>query len=1435
MLNNIIRFSIQHRYLVLVFTAILMAVGLFSLKNLSVDAIPDITDNQVQVITTSYSLATQEMEKYVTYPLELTLQNIPGVENIRSVSRYGLSVITVIFEDNFNIFLARQLVDERISQIISSLPPTAETPYLAPISTGLGEIYQYVIYPAKGYEDKYDLADLRDLQDWHIKRQLAGTKGIIEVNSSGGYLKQLEISVDPQKMKAYGITLKDVHEAVASSNANIGGSYIEAGSSIYFIRSEGIYHHPFEVEQTVITRRNQQVILLKDVANIKWGHTPRLGAVTLNGQGEVVAGQVMMLKGENSAEVTATVKQKIEEIKKTLPEGVLLEPYLDRTKLIDQTIHTASYNLLEGGLIVIFVLILILGNLRAGLIVASVIPLSMLFAITLMYLNGISASLMSLGAIDFGIIVDGAVIIVEAILFRLQQSQYQNFTAVEKEAIVELSSKTMLRSAIFGELIILMVYLPIFFLSGIEGKMFKPMAHTVSYAIIGALILSMTYVPAMSSILLTRGKVGHFKFADTLTNVFYAAYRPVLTLALRFKSILILMVLVVLVLTLYQFRNLGGEFIPTLEEGDLALHQILPPGSSIQQSVKVSGELQTMLMDNFPEIEKIVTKIGTAEIPTDIMPMEAGDIYVIMKPKEEWTSASSREGMFQKMEEVLNGFPGIIYEFTQPIQMRFNELMTGVRQDIAIKIFGDDISVLYEQAQRFKTVISSIPGAGTVTVENISGLQQLVIRYDRNKMAQYGVTVTEVNEVIKTNFAGSVSGTYYEGDRRYDVAIRMEETYRKDQNILESLQFLDSRGQPIFLKDIAQITVEEGPTQISRENTRRRITIGVNALNRDVESLVNEISSTVDQKVKMPAGYQVVYGGQFENLRKAQARLAITVPAALAIILILLYFAFSSFQQTFLIATALPLSAIGGVWALTLRGMPFSISAGIGFITLFGVAVLNGIVLISELKQLKNQGVLNLEERIIQATRNRFRPVLLTAMVAALGFIPMALSTTNGAEVQKPLATVVIGGLITSTLLTLIVLPILYFWSEKFMLRRSKGIATALIMMSFFLPGSAQNLDQAVHPTTLTAFIQQVTTQHPLLQSQSQQVLARQKELGYKSNLQFNLMAENEEYRFGPEGIWTLNGGLYIPNPAKNKANAIVRQADYHSAQLKTEMTSRAVTKEVTKLYQEVVMTREKLGILHDIESLWLKSSNLETNRISAGSGSAIQKALADQNLALARQDIQALNMTQNQLISLLNRWNSSDTLWGPSEEFLSPPETTIASTLALDQHPQVLFQKQDQARFEGLLTLNKANRKPDYSLTLRHQLVDGDWPYWGLQAGLIFPIFRQNQKVTQQVLALDQKASQDEGIYIQQYLQTSYNVLLQKQSMLRNQYHNYLELERSAELLLESASSQYALSGVTFQQWFEVAKTFSQTKIQRLEALWAYHQNNIELLYLNN
>ncbi len=1031
MFDKIIAYSIQHKFVIGLLVAALIAWGLYSLRELPVDAVPDITNNQIQVMTTSPSLATLEVEQFITTPVELSLKNIQQLIEIRSVSRFGLSVVTVVFEEGMDLYLARQLVSEQLREAEENIPEGLGTPKLAPISTGLGEIYQYVVLPEKGMESKYSPTELRSIQDWIVVPQLSGIDGVIEVNTLGGYLKQYEVAVNPTLLKSLGISITDVYDALTNSNENSGGAYIEKNPNTYYIRTNGLSRSLSDIENIVIDVRSRKPILVKDIGKVQFGKAPRYGALTRNGE-EVVGGVVMMLKGENSAAVTDRIKKRVVEIQKSLPEGVLIEPYLVRDKLVSTAIGTVKTNLIEGGLIVIFILVLMLGNWRAGLIVASVIPLSMLFAVSMMNLLGISANLMSLGAIDFGLIVDGAVIIVESIVHRLQKGYGgQKLTTSQMDNAVKNATQKIRSSAAFGELIILMVYIPILALVGIEGKMFRPMAQTVMLAIGGALILSLTYVPMMSALFLSKKISTKKTISDYIIGFAQYLYTPLLNFSLRLKIPIVLATILLFALSYSVFEKMGGEFIPTLEEGDFALHQILPPGSSLSQSVEVSQIIQNKLRADFPEIEDIVTKIGSPEIPTDPMPVETGDIMVIMKPKSAWTSASSRQEFFKKIEKTLLTIPGMAYEFSQPIQMRFNELMTGSRADIAVKLFGQDLDILHDKALQAERIIKGIKGVGTTKVDQTEGMPQIVIDFKYDKMAQYGLQVKEINQVIRSAFAGEKAGTIYEGDRRFDLVVRLDKQYRNSHSDVQNLYIPLKNGAQIPLDAVAKVELIEAPMRIAREGGHRKIDIGVNVGNTDVETLVEKIQAALDANIDLPAGYYFRYGGQFENLKTANARLAIAVPLALALIFILLFFTFGSIPQALLIFTAIPLSAIGGIWALELRGMPFSISAGIGFIALFGVAVLNGIVLIGYFNQLKAEGVKDIRKRILLGTSVRLRPVLMTAMVASLGFLPMALSNSGGAEVQRPLATVVIGGLITATFLTLVVLPILYSWLAK--------------------------------------------------------------------------------------------------------------------------------------------------------------------------------------------------------------------------------------------------------------------------------------------------------------------------------------------------------------------------------------------------------------------
>lgn len=1035
MLDIIIRFSIKNKLIVGIFVLGLVVWGVYSLKELSIDAVPDITNNQVQVITISPSLAAQEIERLITFPIEMTMSSIPDIVELRSISRFGLSVITIVFKEDTDIYWARQQVFERLQTASSQIPHGIGTPELAPITTGLGEIYQYTLYAKKGYEHQYDAMKLREIQDWVVRRQLLGTEGVADVSSFGGFLKQYEVSLLPEKLRNFNISIQEVFNALEKNNQNTGGSYLEKTSQLYFIRSEGLVRTIEDIENIVIKTNAQGIpLLVKDVGKVRLGHAPRYGALTQNGEGEAVAGIVLMLKGANSSKVIENVKERMMQIEKTLPEGVGINVYLDRTKLVRKAIHTVTNNLMEGALIVIFVLVLMLGNLRAGLVVASVIPLSMLFAISLMNIFGVSGNLMSLGAIDFGLIVDGAVIIVEATLHHLSlRSSFRKLTSDEMDEEVYHSAVRIRKSAAFGEIIILIVYLPILFLSGVEGKMFRPMAQTVSFAILGAFILSLTYVPMMCALVLSRKstQTSPLSFSERFIRFFQKIYSPLIVFILGKKIAVIICAVVLFLGSLWLFFRLGGEFIPTLDEGDFALEMRLLPGSSMTETIRTVTKAEQVLLKHFPEVIGTVGKIGTAEIPTDPMPIEACDMMVLLKEKSEWTTTTDKSALAEKMAEVLKeNVPEANFGFLQPIQMRFNELMTGFKQDVAVKIFGENIEVLTQKAQSFAKMIEKVEGVRDVYVESMVGMPQIVVEYDRLQLARYGIDIELLNQTINSAFAGASAGMVYENERGFELVVRLDSAYRQDLSHVANLPIKTPSGNYLLLNQVASVSYKTGINQIQREDAKRRITVAFNVRGRDVESVVREIQGLV-KNVQLPPGYFITYGGQFKNLEDAKERLQVAVPLALGIIFLLLFFTFHSFRQAVLIFTAIPFSAIGGVMALWLRDMPFSISAGVGFVALFGVAVLNGIVLIAEFNHLEKEGIADLHERIKQGTLTRLRPVLMTALVASLGFLPMAISTGAGAEVQKPLATVVIGGLVSATLLTLFVLPCLYAVFQK--------------------------------------------------------------------------------------------------------------------------------------------------------------------------------------------------------------------------------------------------------------------------------------------------------------------------------------------------------------------------------------------------------------------
>lgn len=1042
MFERLIKFSISHKLVIGILTLALVVWGVYSLWHLPFDSTPDITNNQVQVITTAPSLGTQEVEQSITTPVEMALANIPDVIERRSISRSGLSVITLVFKDNVDIYWARQQISQALKEVEDELPGSDRASVgMAPVTTGLGEIYHYTIRADKGYEDKYSLTDLRTLQDWVVRKQLSGTEGVAEVSGWGGFVKQYEVAVDPLRLNALGITLTEIYNALSVNNENTGGSYIERNSNQYFIRGLGMAYTPDDIRRITVSNRGGIPVNIGDVADVHECHATRYGAVTRNGEGEVVAGITLMLKGENFQQVIANVKDRIAQIQKSLPEGVIIEPFIDRTLLVDRVTSTIRTNLIEGGLIVVFILVLFLGNFRAGLVVASVIPLAMLFAFGMMRAFGVSGNLMSLGAIDFGLIVDGAVIIVEAVCLHIVQKKGlyggRPLTQRQMDAEVEESAVKIRHSAAFGEIIIMIVYLPLLTLGGIEGKMFRPMALTIFFAILGAFILSLTYVPMASALFLSKKSVHKPNISDRLMEWLHSVYRPALVWCLNARKGLIVLMVALLGVSLWLFTTLGGEFIPSLDEGDFAAEMSMSQGTSLSQMVATTTLAEKILKDNFPEVKQAVTRIGSAEIPTDPMPVERADLLIALKPKSEWTSARTKDELMEKMEDALADIPGLEVEMTQPIQMRNNELITGIKQDVAIKIYGSDLDVLSAQAKRVASLIRGVRGISEPQVEKVRGLPQIQVRYDRGRLASYGISIADANDILSTAFAGKTAGYIYEDEWKFDLVLRLADDLRSETEAVGNLLLPVPGGGAVPLSQVATVSMEEAPAQVTHDNGERRIYVGFNVRGRDVQSTVDEIEEILDRELKLPPGYYYTYGGQFQNLREATGRLSIAVPLALALILCLLFATLRDWRETLFVFSAIPLSLIGGVFALWLRGMPFSISAGVGFIALFGVAVLNGIVLIGQFNTFAREGVKDVRKRVVMGCELRLRPVIMTALVASLGFLPMALSHGDGAEVQRPLATVVIGGLLTATILTLVVLPAIY---ETFTRKKENNI-----------------------------------------------------------------------------------------------------------------------------------------------------------------------------------------------------------------------------------------------------------------------------------------------------------------------------------------------------------------------------------------------------------
>ena len=1450
MIEHIIHFSIKNKFIVGLFVVALFGWGIYSLTQLPIDAIPDVTNNQVQVISLAPSLAVQEVESFITAPIEVAVANIPDIIELRSISRLGLSVITVVFKDGVDLYWARQQLSERLKEAEESIPPGLAKIELAPISSGLGEIYQYRLAVDKGLENKYNPMELRTIQDWVVRREMLGTPGVADINSYGGFVKQYEVAINPERLRGMNLTLTDIFQALERNNENTGSAYIDKKPTAYFIRGIGLVKTLEDIGKIVVKNNPSGVpVLIRDVATVQYGSATRYGALVIDTR-EAVGGVVMMLKGANAHEVIVDVETRIKSIQKSLPQGVTIEPFLNRSDLVGRAIGTVSRNLIEGALIVIFILVLLLGNWRAGLVVASVIPLAMLFAVSMMNLFGVSGNLMSLGAIDFGLIVDGAVIIVESVVHRISMSKHHHpgvkrLSQQQMDENVFQSAKRMMSSATFGQIIILIVYLPIMALVGIEGKMFRPMAQVVAFALVGAAILSLTYVPMISALFLSKNTEHKRNISDRLMDSFHKAFNPVIAFAIRRKLLVSLSAIALFLLSILMFTRLGGEFIPQLEEGDLAAGVITLQGGSLTNTIDMVQKANKILLDNFPEIKHTVCKIGAGEIPTDPTPMETGDYIITLKDKSEWTSAETREELVEKMQEKLVVLAGVKFEFQQPIQMRFNELLSGSKQDIAIKVFGDDLNTLSEKAAGIEKIIQNIKGVVDINVEKVTGLAQVQVEYNRDRLAQYGLSVEDVNRVLRAAFAGSQAGVVFDEEKRFGLVVRLDKDYRQSIEDVKSISVALPNGGQIPFEQLADIQIKSGPAQVSRENTKRRITVGFNVRNRDVQSVIAEVTKQIDQQVKLPTGYYVSYGGQFKNLEAAKARLSVAVPVALLLIFVLLFFTFHSVKQSLLIFTAVPMSAIGGVFALWLRGMNFSISAGVGFIALFGVAVLNGIVLIAEFNRLEKDGVSDIVERVKQGLQTRLRPVIMTAAVASLGFLPMALSNSAGAEVQKPLATVVIGGLISATFLTLVILPVFYiiFSSGKFsysLKRKRKKIISFLLLLlmgSFFMNASkAQqtkvvNLKQAIDIALET----NLSVRSSALSSDAQKALIGASWDIPKTSIEGQYGQFNSNNR---DNSFTVSQSFAFPTVYVNQrklAKANVRSSEWH---LKT--TQLEITTQVKQVYWQLAYLHSKHRLLVWQDSLYngfLKAAEL---RLKTGATNRLEMITARSQSMELQNQLQQINadlVINNQKLQVL--LNTDDVLTVVDTVLLRAGFIPVDIDLVSKSNPSVGFAQQqvEVSHFES--KLERSKMLPDLSIGYFSQTMQGVQEvngiphtfgtgerFTGIQAGISIPLWFKPFTSKIKAAKFKEQVTQTNAELYTKTLKGNYRSLLGEYIKYNNSL-NYYEKQAipEADLIIEQATLSYKSGAMDYLDYVQNLTRGLSIKQNYLDALNNYNQ----------
>ncbi|WP_338391622.1 CusA/CzcA family heavy metal efflux RND transporter [Fulvitalea axinellae] len=1446
MINQIINFSIKNKLIIGLMTFALIGAGIWSMREVPIDAQPDITNNQVQVITVAPNLGTGDIEQFVTYPVELAMANLPSVTEIRSISRFGLSVVTIVFEDGMGTFLPRQLVSEKLNEVKGEIPEKFGEPFIGPITTGLGEVYQYTFEVDPKFEDNYDPQELRTIQDWIVKRQMAMVPGVVEVNSFGGTVKQYEVALNPNRLKSMSVSVSEIFEALNKNNENTGGAYIEKNRKANFIRGEGLYKSIGDIENTVVKiGETGRPVLIRDVAVVKIGAAVRYGAFTKNGK-ESVGGMVLMLKDENSNEVINNIKERIVQVQKTLPEGVSIEPFLDRSELIQNTTSTVALNLVEGGLIVIFVLVILLGNWRGGLIVASTIPLSLLFAFIMMNIFGVWANLMSLGAIDFGIIVDGAVIIVEAAVFYMTQhihkNKKHNLSEGERDQISAEASTKMMNAAFFGQLIILIVFVPLLALTGVEGKMFKPMALTFGFAIIGAMILCLTYVPMVTALFLKASPDPNAKpgLGDKIMNSLHKVYDPVLQRVLKRGKAVIVVSVALLALSGWVFSRLGGEFIPTLDEGDLAMQALLKPGSSLTETIEASERIERILLESFPdEVEDVVARIGVAELPTDPMPMDIADMFIMLKPHEEWNTTSSKEELIQLMKEKVSALPGINYEFSQPVELRFNELLTGVRQDIAIKLYGEDLDVLAVKAKEIGKLIQGVDGVGDINVEATKGLPQMTVKYKRAKLAQYGLNVEDLNSIVSSAFAGTEAGVIFEGEKRFELVVRLDDRYKQDIESLRGLFVNLPNGEQVPLQEVAEVDFQAAPMQISREGTRRRVSVGVNARGRDVESTVMDIQKKLEANLKLPPGYVIKYGGAFENLQRAKARLRVVVPVALALIFVLLFFALKSVKQTIMIYMAIPLSAIGGILSLYLRDMPFSISAGVGFIVLFGVAVLNGLVLVTSLNELKERGVTDLKERILKGAHERLRPIMLTASTDILGFLPMAISSSAGAEVQRPLATVVIGGLLTSTLLTLIVIPVLYQWLERDN-TGSRGfgakpaVAVTLVLLMLVLSGIS-NAQENKEQVDLKRALELAKRNYPSLKKATQEMEAS-KEMR-KTAVDFGKtdVYTGEEQVNIDGSVTTLVGvGQSFEFPTSYMAKGKLRKEEVALSERAFDLTENELVRSVTVAYYGLRNAQDRLDLALLIDSVYtdferaarIRYETEETTRLEYIAAQSKVKSV-EVRLTQARSDVA---IAKRRLAQWLNIGDNFEIV---GHKVHDSRESTFMDSTDISLSPFLKYAEQQVNVDKANLRVEKNGFTPDINVSYEQQKVGDKTGVYTYQVGIAVPLWFRSQagrtKAAKRRLKASEYALEEQKLSL---ASTVEQTALEFGKIDRSVNYYESQAVPLADARIETAEKSYKAGAIDYVAYIQNLDESFQTKTIYLDYLFQYHQLAAELKY---